>query len=502
MVVSISRLGDDVLAHVFRFCAPSPAMFDLRHTFLAFSHVCRHWRRVALQNPRIWTQLDPNLPKLALQMLQRAKHAPITIWTVPLYLRLDDRTIDCELVAAVLRKHATLGDVRLLGRYNVVNTLFARMTDPMPFLTRLKLVTIKVCDGNRSLRELSCPALEKFATPRLRQLALSNVSIPWKSRCLENLTSLELVVDDCTPSHRALTELFQSFTRIPHLGFLRLCIEDAWPDESSGWDQFADFASEVGCIRLDSLTSLSLRAPTTLVIQILQLIVMPRLRSLQVENADNCDTIPTATALLSAIHKCYAGPIHVKAVRLDNRTDHLNVQVNDEIDFSALDSNTGPNFGGRLALLEGAAEAFFDSDSNPLLASLHAVLECQLYNVDNEEIWSRIRDWITTLPHLRMLEAATRSSCDRVLGLLEDISWNPSDAQLPFPCLRTLRFYDAPLVKDGSLRRLATILKRMKDHGQSVQAVLYHCYISADEVKGVADEFGLLENEFMIANRM
>lgn len=54
-LAAVSRLADDVLALVFVFVTTSPEPSWLRPTHLAFSHVCRRCRVVALQDSRIWT---------------------------------------------------------------------------------------------------------------------------------------------------------------------------------------------------------------------------------------------------------------------------------------------------------------------------------------------------------------------------------------------------------------------------------------------------------------
>lgn len=443
--------------------------------------------------------MDAELPYIALQMLQLAKDVPFTIRRLPAVR--DDRGIISDLIAAVVQKHAHLEDVQLRGEVSNLNRVLTQMSNPMLFLSSFRVDNISSSYERSSLPEISCSLLNKVATPRLRHLELTDVMIPWTSSCLENPTSLTLTIDHHIPRLWVLTELFHSLTRIPRLNSFRLRI-----GLTTDPDPYANFNAEVGSVTLNPLACMSLKVPTTLLIQMLRSLVMPRLSSARVENVGHCSATPTLETLLSAIHKCFAAPLNVKTLCFYGKYHYLLVRVNDEIEFSSLDSNAGSTFAGCFALTEGMLTEFLGSDVHPLLACLKTVPECQLESIGNQSTWSCIQRWIVTLPHLRTL-VVTRWSVDHVLdpwNYLKASTGGSLDAQPPFPSLQTLHFerkrqspYDSEFWATGTLtklRRLATILTRMKHHGRSIDALFSCSWFLACEVEDVAKEFGLLDS--------
>jgi hypothetical protein len=68
---AVPRLPDDILLNVFGLCMPN----------LAFSHVCRAWRALALDTPSLWTTIDfrRDGPSRALEQLRRSRDAPLLV---------------------------------------------------------------------------------------------------------------------------------------------------------------------------------------------------------------------------------------------------------------------------------------------------------------------------------------------------------------------------------------------------------------------------------------
>ncbi|KAI0322112.1 hypothetical protein OF83DRAFT_1036610, partial [Amylostereum chailletii] len=95
----IARLPPEVLAHVFLLLAdmephfyPDPAdfprltyrdeSFELQPCFgwIRVTHVCFHWREVALAHAHLWSNVTFSLgPDWAQEFLQRSKQAPVLI---------------------------------------------------------------------------------------------------------------------------------------------------------------------------------------------------------------------------------------------------------------------------------------------------------------------------------------------------------------------------------------------------------------------------------------
>ncbi|KAJ3524158.1 hypothetical protein NM688_g8609 [Phlebia brevispora] len=54
VLVPIGFLSPEILSYIFQFVAADDTSLCLR----SVTHVCRHWRRVALGDPRLWTTID------------------------------------------------------------------------------------------------------------------------------------------------------------------------------------------------------------------------------------------------------------------------------------------------------------------------------------------------------------------------------------------------------------------------------------------------------------
>lgn len=73
--IPISRLPSEILLRIFHFCTYNG---EFREThWLAFSQVCTRWRRLALEDPTLWTYLDFGSEHLARLMYARAEPLPV-----------------------------------------------------------------------------------------------------------------------------------------------------------------------------------------------------------------------------------------------------------------------------------------------------------------------------------------------------------------------------------------------------------------------------------------
>ena len=83
----VEKLPNEVLSEIFFWCTPTSADQDdlPPHAAISLSHVCKHWRRVALNSPRLWTYtripiVNQNLDRpvaLTQLYLHRSKMRPI-----------------------------------------------------------------------------------------------------------------------------------------------------------------------------------------------------------------------------------------------------------------------------------------------------------------------------------------------------------------------------------------------------------------------------------------
>ncbi|KAJ6607511.1 hypothetical protein B0H10DRAFT_551566 [Mycena sp. CBHHK59/15] len=68
----VSRLPPEMLSRIFLFCSDSDSLKWIKEV----SHICRHWRSVALGCPNLWSFPVFSQPKWADEMLKRSKMAP------------------------------------------------------------------------------------------------------------------------------------------------------------------------------------------------------------------------------------------------------------------------------------------------------------------------------------------------------------------------------------------------------------------------------------------
>src|SRR5712672_2236459 len=85
MLVQISILPAEILARIFHFIAFSKHPYSSTGTPMLgsvyFTHVCRRWRQVALDDPTLWTHFS-NFPRnkdWISERLSRARNAPLVI---------------------------------------------------------------------------------------------------------------------------------------------------------------------------------------------------------------------------------------------------------------------------------------------------------------------------------------------------------------------------------------------------------------------------------------
>jgi hypothetical protein len=189
----ISTLPPEVFAAIFSLLCPSSPDRNPDHHLarLCVSHVCHHWREIALNQPLLWSNVNFTTLSLAgaTEILARAK-------SVPLYLEArvshhwdDDRssTFRKELQASVpnIRHLCITAD-----HFHLRRTLEG-LVSPAPTLECLVLVChAGFCDGEIDF--VLPDTLFNGSTPRLSCLKLLYCEISWTSPLLKGLRYLEI----------------------------------------------------------------------------------------------------------------------------------------------------------------------------------------------------------------------------------------------------------------------------------------------------------------------
>lgn len=258
------------------------------YTFLSFSHVCRHWRQVALDYPTIWTRLDLSLGEvLTMQMLRRAKSAPFSFF--------GDITHSADgFLQELSDAYANIVTLYLIGTHGALDLFVARLKEPIPFLTSLTISFSTECELSSHSYPLRSSALEDFIHPRLRRLRLNNVAIPWSSKCISSLTSLEISLPKTSPSE--LRTILHAIARNPLLENLDLSI---WNDVKSWTTPIPLVLSEH--VTLNSLRKMALGGPIYLILHVLHNLIYPDLRCFKVHSLECCSSSTAIRSLIDAV---------------------------------------------------------------------------------------------------------------------------------------------------------------------------------------------------------
>jgi hypothetical protein len=214
----ISTLPPEVFAAIFSLLCPSPDRnLDHHLARLCVSHVCHHWREIALNQPLLWSSVNFNTLTLAgaIEILARAK-------SLPLYLearvshRWDHDRFSTELqtrIPCIYHLHITADHFRL-------QRTLEGLVSPAPTLECLVLNSNRgSCD--REIDFVLPDTLFNGSAPRLSCVKLFNCEISRTSPLLKGLRYLEIRL---TTSHAkpTLAAWLDALDELPHLETLAL----------------------------------------------------------------------------------------------------------------------------------------------------------------------------------------------------------------------------------------------------------------------------------------
>ncbi|KIK62002.1 hypothetical protein GYMLUDRAFT_42435 [Collybiopsis luxurians FD-317 M1] len=97
LISPIRQIPNETLAEIFKWCLPSDTIYGLRslqHAPLLLTMVCRDWRRVAIETPRLWSSLHIYFPPHLSQDAASQRIAGINSWlqrsgSLPVFISLD-----------------------------------------------------------------------------------------------------------------------------------------------------------------------------------------------------------------------------------------------------------------------------------------------------------------------------------------------------------------------------------------------------------------------------
>jgi hypothetical protein len=310
----ISVLPPEVLARIFHLVAlaesSQPEMGSLR--WISVTHVCRHWRQVALDDSSLWARIsgsDGNTAWIS-ETLARARNAPLAI---DLF-----ETPNAETLAMFIAHFAHTHEFRLRG-------LVAPHFDDIQEICSLEAPALEHfelgADIDSPVTFLRAPFFNGMA-PKLRTFSLSQICVPWSfiprgqlSQLKITLIGKEPIADG--PSFGDSKSLVDLLINCPVLEILVL--ESCLP-------QSITRPSHVQAIHLPRLSHLSLHGSSSRVANLLEILKLPPSTTLRMR----CTSENTATnndhRLLPLVSAHFHDPasIEIKSFRVTaNHTGHL-----------------------------------------------------------------------------------------------------------------------------------------------------------------------------------
>ncbi|CAK5283963.1 unnamed protein product [Mycena citricolor] len=232
LISPFRRLPIEIMQLVFVACLPTihNALIDPAHAPLLLGRVCKHWRDVSRQTPRLWTSVhipishvtqsyDVALAPLVHIWLTRSGMLPldISVTTVPYQTSLSNPLEGSKTILALLPFTRRMRQLHLCAFTEELAPILALGASAFPLLEDVAIH----CPGSPGL--LVAWDLHMFAAPRLHTVSLyvtmaqpaPTLSLPWAS-----LTELNI---SCFRSERNDVSADSGLNQNQILSLLRLC---------------------------------------------------------------------------------------------------------------------------------------------------------------------------------------------------------------------------------------------------------------------------------------
>lgn len=192
---AVSRLPTEILCHIFTYLDISCRQFlpDSQSSWMwqSVTHVCRHWRDIALTSPTLWTYIDLRSPFWTQESLQRSQMAPLVV-----HARIRDESSrqmfqELELAHSVLDEAPRIRELSLSCATDIMIRLESRLCEPFLVLETLSLDAGTPGAWHDDVYHLP----EDFFggdLPRLRKLSLRMCALQPTSPILVGLTYLHV----------------------------------------------------------------------------------------------------------------------------------------------------------------------------------------------------------------------------------------------------------------------------------------------------------------------
>lgn len=209
----IARLPPELLSDIFLLKALAEREESNNSRWIRVSHVCSHWRRIALGCPAFWSHIQCTHPTWAVEMLRRSRNMPLTVVATPRRYYTTSPAIRSVLGHLWrIRELSLLPDSSDLLHWE---GLLANLKLPAPLLETLHIEFIiphpksKLPDGIFK------------NSPRLRHLTLRNCNLIWSTILPCALTTFQ--ISNLHPRYQpSMDQLLTVLEKLPSLTTLTL----------------------------------------------------------------------------------------------------------------------------------------------------------------------------------------------------------------------------------------------------------------------------------------
>jgi len=394
----ISALPPELLSRIFHFHAQDERLYGKPLGWIWVTHVCQHWRQVALNDSSLWATITGSLPRVRWisEMLVRARKVPLVIDLV---------SPESQEVLSKLPPHIPRTRELRLRNLSMLHSQGVREICALeaPTLEHFEL-EISELVGPVPYREFVGTTLFKGQAPKLRTFSLAQISIPWSLIPCGQLTQLEITdyggLFRIFNADGSLLDDFNQFIDLlidsPDLEVLVLkhCLPTMLSEVSHGQP-----------IHLPRLSRLSLGGPTVSITDLLKMLKLPSSATLHLDCiSENSSTHYDNVILpLVSVHFHNSAPVQFKSFRVT--VDHLEHLIDVAASIATTESTIYPS----LPVHEGAKEG---------TAELNLTFHCELPEF-RELIHTDILKQLCSMLPISNLEFLSISASDTI----QSVNW-------------------------------------------------------------------------------
>jgi hypothetical protein len=411
-LVPISLLPPEILAQVFHLLVlaepPRSLSGERGLGWIRVTHVCRHWRQIALDDSSLWAKICciRTNTKWISEMLARAKNAPLDI-EFNLLTRSSPEAFLMIPPHIFHTRQLRLHGLSLL-HFDSVREIYSREA---PALEHFDLVAAY---SPLPFPDLGGNMLFKGRSPRLRTFSLSQVVISWSIIPRGQLTQLKITCpNEDVDSPGDLNQLIDLLVNCPALEILAL--------ESCLPSQLTEFPHG-RTVHLSNLSRLRLCGSTSRIMNMLRMLKLPSSTTFHLNCRSKITSIHNDEEgpLLAVISAHFQSPVPVEFKSLSVTIRRYSLNIAASTFPSTLQNHQIQNFEGDIV---GNAELVlsFDTLSNPGHSTDLLEQACKMLPISNLEFismyatvvvdmnWVEIFSYCTNVTTMQAIGHGTRS---------------------------------------------------------------------------------------------